>query len=78
MRNINVKIEDKNATLILLVSLPLSNKNFVQSLLGGKDTVTLEEIRLALLGRGLGHKADGSVRDNETAGWLPAGGRENW
>ena len=44
LRNIDVKIEDKDAALILLVSLPLSYDNFVQSFIGGKDTISLEEV----------------------------------
>ncbi|KAJ4705817.1 Retrovirus-related Pol polyprotein from transposon TNT 1-94 [Melia azedarach] len=45
LRNINVKVEDEDAALILLVSLPLSYENFVQSFIVGKDTVSLEEGR---------------------------------
>jgi len=45
LRNIEVKIEDEDAALILLVSLPPSYENFVQSSIVGKDTVSLEEIR---------------------------------
>lgn len=44
LRNIDVKIEDEDAALILLVSLPLSYDNFVQSFIGGKDTISLEEV----------------------------------
>jgi len=45
LRNIVVKIEDEDAALILLVSLPPSYENFVQSFTVGKDTVSLEEVR---------------------------------
>ena len=38
LRNIEVKIEDEDAALILLVSLPPSYENFVQSFVGN-DTV---------------------------------------
>uniref|UniRef100_A0A0D3BS43 Reverse transcriptase Ty1/copia-type domain-containing protein n=1 Tax=Brassica oleracea var. oleracea TaxID=109376 RepID=A0A0D3BS43_BRAOL len=57
LRNIDVKVEDEDATLILLVSLPNSFENFVQSFIVGKDTVKLEEVRSALHSRELHHKA---------------------
>ena len=39
MRNIDVKVDDEDATLIMLVSLPNSFENFVQSFIVGKNTV---------------------------------------
>lgn len=68
LRNIDVKIEDEDAALILLVSLPLSYENFVQSFIVGKDTVTLEEVRSALHTRELRHKAAGNITDSQAAG----------
>ena len=53
LRNIDVKVEDEDAALILLVSLPNSYENFVQSFIGSKDTVSLEEVRSALHSREL-------------------------
>ena len=38
----NVKIEEENKVLMLLSSLPNSYKNFVNSLIIGKDTLTME------------------------------------
>ena len=75
LRNIDVKIEDEDAALILLVSLPLSYENFVQSFIGGKDTVTLEEVRSALHSRELRHKAAGNVTDNQAAGLVVSSGK---
>ena len=65
LRNIDVKIEDEDAALILLVSLPSSYENFVQSFVVGKDTITLEEVRSSLHTRELRHKATGTVIDNQ-------------
>ena len=59
LRNIEVKIEDEDAALILLVSLPPSYENFVQSFIVGKDTVSLEEVRSSLHSKELRHKAAG-------------------
>ena len=51
LRNIDVKVEDEDAALVLLVSLPLSYENFVQSFIVGKDTISLEEVRSSLHSR---------------------------
>lgn len=39
--NIDVEVDDENATLIMLVSLPLSYKNFVQYFIVGKYTISV-------------------------------------
>lgn len=48
MHNIDVNVENEDASLILSVSLPNSYENFVQSLIGSKDTMSLEEVGSAL------------------------------
>ena len=53
LRNIDVKVEDVD--VLLLVSLPLSYKNSVESFIMDKVTVTLEEVRYALHRRMLRH-----------------------
>ncbi|KAJ4717014.1 Retrovirus-related Pol polyprotein from transposon TNT 1-94 [Melia azedarach] len=73
LRNIDVKVEDEDAALILLVSLPLSYENFVQSFIVGKDTVSLEEVRSSLHTRELRHKATGTGADNQAAGLVASG-----
>ncbi|KAL0787017.1 hypothetical protein Bca101_003263 [Brassica carinata] len=67
LRNIDVKVEDEDAALILLVSLPNSFENSVQSFIVGKDTVKLEEVRSALHSRELRHKASSSETDNQAS-----------
>ncbi|KAJ4726144.1 Retrovirus-related Pol polyprotein from transposon TNT 1-94 [Melia azedarach] len=61
------QVEDEDAALILLVSLPLSYENFVQSFIIGKDTVSLEEVRSSLHTRELRHKVTGTDADNQAA-----------
>jgi transposase InsO family protein len=75
LRNIDVKVEDEDAALILLVSLPLSYENFVQSFIVGKDTVSLEEVRSSLHTRELRHKATGAGTDNQAAGLIASGSK---
>ncbi|GKD90494.1 hypothetical protein Tco_1366001, partial [Tanacetum coccineum] len=41
LKNVKVKIDDEDVTLILLVSLPPSFENFVNSFVVEKDTITL-------------------------------------
>ena len=73
LHNIDVKVEDEGAALILLVSLPKSFENFVQSFIVGKDTVRLEEVRSALHSRELRHKASNSGTDNQASGLFVGG-----
>uniref|UniRef100_A0A0D2ZRY6 CCHC-type domain-containing protein n=1 Tax=Brassica oleracea var. oleracea TaxID=109376 RepID=A0A0D2ZRY6_BRAOL len=73
LRNIDVKVEDEDVALILLVSLPNSFENFVQSFIVGKDTLRLEEVRSALHSRELRHKASSSGTDNQASGLFVSG-----
>lgn len=75
LRNIDVKIDDEDAALILLVSLPSSYENFVQSFIVGKDTVTLEDVRSALHTRELRHQANGTSSDSQASGLFTSGGK---
>ena len=59
LRNLEVKIDDENAALLLLVSLPNNYENFVESFVVGKDS-TLEEVKAALYARKLHQKATGA------------------
>ena len=60
LRNIEVKVEDEDAALILLVSLPPLYQNFVQSFIVGKYTMSLEEVRSSLHSRELCYNATGT------------------
>jgi len=76
LRNIEVKIEDKDAALTLLVSLPPLYENFVQSFIVGKDIVSLEEVRSSLHSRELRHKAAGTASaGTEVVGLIASGGK---
>ncbi|KAJ1412176.1 gag-polypeptide of LTR copia-type, partial [Sesbania bispinosa] len=57
LREIDVKMEDEDAAMILLSSLPPSYENFMNSLSVGKDCITLQEVMSSLYSRELRHKA---------------------
>lgn len=46
--NLDIKIDDYDAALILVVSLPNNYQNFVESFMVGKDSLTLEEVKATL------------------------------
>ncbi|CAM8929401.1 unnamed protein product [Rhodiola kirilowii] len=68
LRNIDVKVDDEDAALILLVSLPMSYENFVELFIAGKDSLSLEDVRSALHTREVRHKASGSTVENQASG----------
>ena len=57
LRQLNVKIDDEDATLIFLISLPNSYEIFVESFVVDKDSLTLEEMKATLYTRELREKA---------------------
>ena len=73
LRNIDVKVDDEDAALILLVSLPSSYENFVDSFIGGRDTLTLEDVRSSLHTRDMRHKATVTSSDSQAAGLVASG-----
>ena len=48
LRDIDVKIEDEDASMILLASLPPLYESFVNSLSVGKECVTMKEVKSSL------------------------------
>ncbi|CAL1371730.1 unnamed protein product [Linum trigynum] len=75
LRNIDVQVDDEDAALILLVSLPSSYENFVDSFIAGKESVSLEDVRSALHTREIRHKASGSGTGGEASGLAVTGGK---
>ena len=48
LENVNVMLEDEDRALILLSSLPDSYEHFVDTLLYGRQTLTLKDVKNAL------------------------------
>nr|GEW32667.1 retrovirus-related Pol polyprotein from transposon TNT 1-94 [Tanacetum cinerariifolium] len=65
--NVEMKIEDEDAALVPLVSLPPSFESFVSSFVIGKDTITLEDVRSSLHSREL-RQASGSGYESQSTG----------
>ncbi|CAL1356456.1 unnamed protein product [Linum trigynum] len=75
LRNIDVKVDDKDAALCLLVSLPSSYDNFIYSFIAGKDSLLLKDVRYALHTREIIHKTSGSSTGGEASGLAVTGGK---
>ncbi|CAL1390087.1 unnamed protein product [Linum trigynum] len=75
LRNIDVQVDDEDAALILLVSLPSSYENFVDSFIAGKESVSLEDVRYALHTIEIRHKASRSGTGDEASGLAVTGGK---
>ncbi|KAG6394709.1 hypothetical protein SASPL_145299 [Salvia splendens] len=73
LRNVEVKVEDEDAALILLVSLPESYENFVESFMTWKETLSLEDVRSALHIREDRQQATSSATESQASGLSATG-----
>jgi len=48
LKNIDVRIDEEDQSLIILCSLPPSFENFVNSMLYGRDILSLKDVKSAL------------------------------
>ncbi|GJU49974.1 hypothetical protein Tco_1219529 [Tanacetum coccineum] len=75
LANIDIKIEDEDQTLMLLTSLPSSYENFVETLLYGRESLTMEDVLATLKSRDLKKKTEGTK--DETGDGLYVRGRSD-
>ncbi|KAL5764642.1 hypothetical protein ACOSQ2_017236 [Xanthoceras sorbifolium] len=48
LQNLDVKIDDEDQALLLLCSLPSSYRHLRETILYGKDTISLKDVKTAL------------------------------
>ena len=67
LKNIDVRIDEEDQSLILLCPLP-SFENFVNSMLYGRDTLSLEDVKSALHSKKLRQKVSVVGSEDQTEG----------
>lgn len=69
--NIDIKVEDEDVALILIVSFPVTDRSFMESFVVGKYSFYLDEVRSTLHTREVRHKAFDSSADNLASRLVP-------
>ncbi|GKC92424.1 hypothetical protein Tco_1157866 [Tanacetum coccineum] len=75
LANIDIEIEDEDQALMLLTSLPSSYKNFMETLLYGRESLTMEDVLATLNSRELKKRTEGTKE--ETGDGLYVRGRSD-
>ncbi|GKA62977.1 retrovirus-related pol polyprotein from transposon TNT 1-94 [Tanacetum coccineum] len=75
LANIDIEIEGEDQTLMLLTSLPSSYKNFVETLLYGRESLTIENVLATLNSKESKKKTEGTKE--ETSNGLYVRGKSN-
>ncbi|GJS79394.1 retrovirus-related pol polyprotein from transposon TNT 1-94 [Tanacetum coccineum] len=65
LENIEVKFEDEDLALLLLTSLPASYKHFVDTLLYGREALTLEDVMATLNSKAIKERSKAKEDDGE-------------
>ncbi|GKC00712.1 hypothetical protein Tco_0986848 [Tanacetum coccineum] len=65
LKNIEVKFEDENLALLLLTSLPASYEHFVDTLLYGREALTLEDVMATLNSKEIKERSKAKEDDGE-------------
>jgi hypothetical protein len=77
MKNIDIKVDDEDQTLILLCSLPDTFDNFVNSMLYSRDTISLADVKSAVNSMELRTRLNSKGSDNQAEGLFVKGRSEN-
>lgn len=75
LENIDIKVDDEEQALLLLQSLPKEYKNLHDTLVYGRDSLTLEEVQSALMSKELKKKSEN--RDDSGEGLMVRGRSEH-
>ncbi|GJU96036.1 hypothetical protein Tco_1320792, partial [Tanacetum coccineum] len=75
LANIDIKIEDEDQALMLLTPLPSSYENFVETLLYGRESLTMEDVLATLNSRELKKRTESTKE--ETGDGLYVRGRSD-
>ncbi|GJR38674.1 hypothetical protein Tco_1214358 [Tanacetum coccineum] len=70
LANIDIEIGDEDQALMLLTSLPSSYENFVETLLYGRESLTMEDVLATLNSRELKKRTEGTKKKLVTEGHL--------
>ncbi|GJW57398.1 hypothetical protein Tco_0104129 [Tanacetum coccineum] len=65
LANIDIEIEDEDQALMLLTSLSSSYENFVETLLYGKESLTMEDVLATLNSRELKKRTEGTKEETD-------------
>nr|GEV59853.1 zinc finger, CCHC-type [Tanacetum cinerariifolium] len=63
LANIDIEIEDEDQALMLLTSFPSSHKNFIDTLLYGRESLTMEDVLATLNSRELKKRTEGTKEE---------------